>query len=238
MMAYENPSRAGLPESNKRCASMPCSAERLPCCSYLVCPKRGGSGAAVERSWRTWAQEYHLDTDAVIRACHGRRTEDIVAQFVSPERRATAIARELALELADLDGVVALPGSHEVLNALPHGRWAAVTSGERSLMTARLDASGLPVPQILISAEDVSIGKPNPEGYLKAAAVLGFRARDCLVVEDSPAGIGAGRAAGARILAVTTTHGPAELVGADTVVTDLSCLRVEASDRGVAVLMR
>jgi sugar-phosphatase len=105
-------------------------------------------------------------------------------------------------------------------------------------MTARLDASGLPVPQILISAEDVSIGKPNPEGYLKAAAALGFRSRDCLVVEDSPAGIGAGRAAGARILAVTTTHGPAELVGADTVVTDLSCLRVEASDRGVAVLMR
>jgi sugar-phosphatase len=78
------------------------------------------SGAAVERSWHSWAQEYHLDTDAVIRACHGRRTEDIVPQFVSPQQRATAIARELALELADLDGVVALPGSHEVLNALPH----------------------------------------------------------------------------------------------------------------------
>jgi mannitol-1-/sugar-/sorbitol-6-phosphatase len=139
--------------------------------------------------------------------------------------------------LADLDGVVALPGSRQVLNAIPRGRWAAVTSGERSLMTARLAASGLPVPQTLISAEDVSTGKPSPEGYLKAAAALGFQAQHCLVVEDSPAGINAGRAAGARVLAVTTSHDPAELAGADVIVTDLSCVSVEVTDRGVAVLV-
>lgn len=83
-------------------------------------------------------------------------------------------------------------------------------------MTARLQASGLPVPQTLIGAEDVSIGKPGPDGYLKATAALGFQARDCLVVEDSPAGISAGRAAGARVLAVTTSHDLAELGGAPT----------------------
>jgi mannitol-1-/sugar-/sorbitol-6-phosphatase len=196
------------------------------------------STAAVERSWRTWAQEYHIDADTVVAACHGRRTEDVVAQFVSPHQQPAAVARELALELADLDGVVSLPGSHEVLDKLPPGRWGAVTSGERSLMTARLDASRLPVPQTLICAEDVSTGKPSPEGYLKAAAALGFRAQYCLVVEDSPAGINAGRAAGAQILAVATTHDPAELVGADAVVTDLSCLSVEVTDRLLSVLIR
>lgn len=195
------------------------------------------SAAAIERSWRAWAREFHADADAVVGACHGRRTEDIVAQFVSPQQRAAAVARQLDLELADQDGAAALPGSHEVLNALPHGRWAAVTSGERSLMTARLDASGLPVPPVLICAEDVSSGKPSPDGYLKAAAALGFHARHCLVVEDSPAGISAGRAAGARILAVATTHDPAELGGADAVVTDLSCLSVEVTDRGIGVLL-
>jgi sugar-phosphatase len=195
------------------------------------------SAAAIERAWRSWAREYHVDTGAVIAACHGRRTEDIVAQFVSPQQRSAAAARQLALELADHDGVAALPGSREILDVLPHGRWAAVTSGERALMTARLDASGLPVPQILIGAEDVSIGKPSPEGYLKAAAALGFPAQDCLVVEDSPAGVDAGRAAGAEILAVTTTHDPAELAGADTVVSDLSCLSVEVTERGIAVRM-
>jgi sugar-phosphatase len=195
------------------------------------------STAAVERSWRTWAEEYSVDPDEVVRVCHGRRTEDVVAQFLSLQQRAAAIARELALELADLDGVVALPGSRYVLDALPRGCWAAVTSGERSLMTARLQAADLPVPQTLIGAEDVSAGKPSPEGYLKAAAALGFHSQDCLVVEDSPAGINAGRAAGAPVLAVTTSHDPAELVGADVIVKNLSCVSVELTERGVAVVM-
>jgi sugar-phosphatase len=195
------------------------------------------STTAVERSWRTWADEFQIDVDKVLGVCHGRRTEDVIAEFISPQQQSAAIARELALELSDLDGVVALPGARQVLNALPPERWAAVTSGERSLMIARLKASKLPVPQTLISAEDVSNGKPSPEGYLKAAAALGFQARDCLVVEDSPAGISAGRAAEARVLAVTTSHDRAELAGADVIVPDLSCVRVELTRRGVAVLM-
>lgn len=196
------------------------------------------STPVVERSWRTWAQEYHVDAEEVLRVCHGRRTEDTVAQFVTPQHRADAVARVQALELADLDGVLALPGAHQLLEVLPGRRWAAVTSGGRSLMTARLAAAQLPVPEILICAEDVSAGKPSPEGYLKAAAALGFEATRCVVVEDAPAGISAGRAAGAQVLAVTTTHDAHQVASADVIVADLSCVRVRFTDDGVVMLAK
>jgi sugar-phosphatase len=196
------------------------------------------STATVEGSWGTWAKEYGVDYEEVLKVCHGRRTEDTVAHFVAPRQRAAATARQLALqELADLDGVVALPGARRLLDALPPSHWAAVTSGPRSLMAARLAAARLPAPKLLIGAEDVSTGKPSPESYLKAAAALGFEARECLVVEDAPAGVGAGRAAGAQVLAVTTTHRAAELADADVIVTNLSCVSVEVTDSGVALLI-
>lgn len=192
--------------------------------------------ATVEQSWGTWAKEYGVDYEDVLKVCHGRRTEDIVAQFVAPQQRAAATARQLALQqLADLEGVVALPGAHRLLDVLPRDQWAVVTSGPRSLMAARLAAAQLPAPKLLIGAEDVSAGKPNPESYLKAAAALGFEAQQCLVVEDAPAGVGAGRAAGAQVLAVTTTHAAADLADADVVVTDLSCVSAKVTDRGVAL---
>lgn len=195
------------------------------------------STETVERSWDIWATEYGVDHHEVLKVCHGRRTEDTVARFVAPQHRIAATARQLALqEQADLAGVAALPGARRLLAALPPSHWAAVTSGPRSLMAARLVAAGLPEPQLLIGAEDVSIGKPNPESYLKAAAGLGFQAQQCLVVEDAPAGVGAGRAAGAQVLALMTTHDAAELADADLVVADLSCVRVEVTDEGVALI--
>lgn len=195
------------------------------------------STATVERSWGTWADEYDVDYEQVLKVCHGRRTEDTVAQFVAPRQRVAATARLLALqESADLEGVLALPGARRLLDALPRTHWAAVTSGPRSLMAARLAAARLPAPELLIGAEDVSTGKPDPESYLKAAAALGIEAQDCLVVEDAPAGVGAGRAAGAQVLAVTTTHSATELSDAHVVVADLSCVSVEATGDGVALL--
>lgn len=196
------------------------------------------STPAVERSWRTWAQEFDVDVEELMRVCHGRRTEDTVADFVAPQQRSVGVARLQALELADLDGVTALPGAQQLLEALPHGRWAAVTSGERALMTARLTAARLRVPDIMICAEDVVTGKPSPEGYLKAAAALGFDASTCVVVEDSPAGIAAGRAAGAQVLAITTTHDGRQVSDADVIVTDLSCVRVTSTDDGVELSAR
>jgi len=191
------------------------------------------STPVVERSWRTWAREYDVDADEVMRVCHGRRTEDTVAEFVTPQQLAVAVARLQALELDDFDGVTALPGAREVLDALPRGRWAAVTSGERALMAARLAAARLPAPETMVCAEDVAVGKPSPEGYLRAAGALGFDATQCVVVEDAPAGIAAGLAAGARVLAVTTTHSADQVASADAVVADLSRLRVTSTDDGV-----
>lgn len=195
------------------------------------------STPVVERSWRTWASEYRVDAEAVLRVCHGRRTEDTVAEFVTPAERAAAVARAQAIEAADLDGVVALPGVRRLLDDMPRQRWAAVTSGERSLMTARLAAARLPVPEVMICAEDVSAGKPSPEGYLKAAAALGFEAAGCVVVEDAPAGVSAGRTAGAQVLGVATTHRVAELADADMVVSDLSHVNVEVTDGEIVLVI-
>jgi mannitol-1-/sugar-/sorbitol-6-phosphatase len=191
------------------------------------------STPVVERSWRTWAQEFGVDADELMRVCHGRRTEDTVADFVTPQRRAVAVARLQALELADFDGVTALPGAQQLLEELPRRRWAAVTSGERPLMTARLEAARLPIPDVLICAEDVAAGKPSPEGYLQAAAGLGFDASQCVVVEDAPAGIAAGLAAGAQVLAVTTTHDADQVSSADVIVADLSYVRMKSTNGGV-----
>jgi sugar-phosphatase len=193
------------------------------------------STPVVERSWRTWAAEFDVDIDEVMRVCHGRRTEDTVAQFVTPQQQGVATARLQALELTDLDGVTALPGAQRILQSLPHRRWAAVTSGERALMTARLAAAELPIPETLICAEDVAAGKPSPEGYRKAAAALGFDAALCVVIEDAPAGIAAGLAAGAQVLAVTVTHAADQMAGAHVIVADLSCVSVRPTDDGVVL---
>ncbi len=193
------------------------------------------STPVVERSWRTWAQEYGVDADDVLRVCHGRRTEDTVAEFVAPQQLEVAVARLQALESADFEGVTALPGAQQILEGLTPRRWAAVTSGERDLMTRRLSAAQLPIPETIICAEDVAVGKPSPEGYLLAAAALGLPAKHCVVVEDAPAGIAAGVAAGARVVAVTTTHTADQVAGADVIVADLSCLRVELTDDGVVL---
>ncbi len=193
------------------------------------------STPVVERSWRTWAQEYGVDADEVLRVCHGRRTEDTVAEFIAPQQLEVAVARLQELELADFDGVMALPGAQQILEGLTPRRWAAVTSGERDLMTRRLSAAQLPIPETIICAEDVAVGKPSPEGYLLAAAALGLPAKHCVVVEDAPAGIAAGVAAGARVVAVTTTHTADQVAGADVIVADLSCLRVELTDDGVVL---
>jgi mannitol-1-/sugar-/sorbitol-6-phosphatase len=193
------------------------------------------STPVVERSWRTWAQEYGVDADEVLRVCHGRRTEDTVADFVTPRQLEVAVARLQALELADLDGVTALPGAQQILEILPSRRWAAVTSGERDLMTRRLSAAQLPIPETMICAEDVAVGKPSPEGYLLAAAALGVDAQHCVVVEDAPAGIAAGLTAGARVVAVATTHTADQVAGADVIIADLSCLSVGVTDDGVVL---
>jgi mannitol-1-/sugar-/sorbitol-6-phosphatase len=178
------------------------------------------SSAAVERAWRQVAAEFGADGDAIVASCHGRRSIDTVREFFPPPDRAAVQERVTALELASTD-VTACRGAAGLLAALDGQPWAAVTSGPRPLMTARLGLAGLPVPAVLVTAEDVEQGKPAPDGYLRAARALGVAAADCVVVEDSPAGVAAGRAAGALVVAVTTTHPAGALRSADLVVAGL-----------------
>jgi sugar-phosphatase len=196
------------------------------------------STPAVERTWRSWATARGIDPATVLRVSHGRRTRDTLADFIPEAEIAEAVAELERMERGDLDDVVALPAAAELLALLPAGRWAAVTSGSRALMRDRLRAAGIPVPGVLVSAEDVGAGKPDPEGYLAAAARLGADPRRCLVVEDAPAGIGAGRAAGARVLAVATSHEPGQLTGADVVVEDLRSCAIVPEEGGLRVTLR
>jgi sugar-phosphatase len=175
------------------------------------------STACVEGLWGTWAAQNGVDLAYLLSISHGRRTVDTVRE-IAPHLDAEAEAKALELlELDARDGIVAVRGALETLQALHPKQWAVVTSAPRALATIRLQTAGLPVPQLLIGAEDVQRGKPDPEGYLKAAAGLGVAPEDCVVVEDTPAGLNAGRAAGMRVLAITTTYDASYLLGADAV---------------------
>jgi sugar-phosphatase len=180
------------------------------------------SAAVVERVWREVAAEFGADAEAVLRHCHGRLDTDVVADFFRPEVAADALRLVNSMESAALDGVLPMAGARELLASLPADDWAAVTSGPRLLMSGRLRACGLPVPAVFITADDVRAGKPDPQGFLMAAKALGARPDSCVVIEDSPAGIAAGKAAGAFVVAVTSTHRAEQLTVADVVIGGLS----------------
>lgn len=175
------------------------------------------SRTAGEAAWTTWAQRRGLDPAVVLDDLHGRRSIDSVARFVAPERVAADVAELDALELDSAGDITAIPGAAALLASLPRDRWAVVTSAPEPLARARLSTAGLPEPPVLITSEQVSAGKPAPDPYLAAAAAVGVAPGVTIVVEDTPAGIAAARAAGVRTVVGV---GP-EAVGADVCVGDL-----------------
>ncbi|CAM5593753.1 HAD-IA family hydrolase [Streptomyces purpurascens] len=190
------------------------------------------SDASVERVWRRWAEQHGLDGDEVMKVVHGRQGYASMALLLPGrpmEQNYADNARMLADETADTDGVVAIPGAPEFLaslRGLPH---ALVTSADVPLSTARMAAAGLEQPEVRVTAESVGASKPDPEGFLKGAAELGVAPGDCVVFEDSGAGIAAGRAAGMTVVGVgprAAVHEP------DVVVEDLTRVRVEAVGDG------
>ncbi len=192
------------------------------------------STASVVRSWVRLAEENGISVGTLQAAAgHGRPARDIVADLFAPAGREAALRRITHLEITDVDGVVALPGAAEALRA-SGARGAIVTSCSADLARARQQAAGIPVPAVVVTADDVVRGKPDPEPFLAAARTLGVDPSRCLVVEDAPAGLAAGRAAGMTTLAVTTTHTAEQLV-ADHVVGDLSEVRLDATDDGVVL---
>lgn len=172
------------------------------------------STPAVARVWRQWALEHGLDPQEVVAAAHGRPSLSTVRQYL-PQCDADTENREVERrEMEDLEGVVLLPGAQELLAELPPDRWTIVTSSTRNLATLRLRAAGLSIPEKFITATDIVHGKPHPEPYSRAAVLLGFSPTDCIVIEDVPAGVQAGKAAGARVIGFTTTVSGEELVNA------------------------
>jgi sugar-phosphatase len=176
------------------------------------------SKQVVERVWRSWAEERGVPADAVLAFIHGRRAHEVVGRF-APQLDVAAEAQRVGrLEVDDSAGLRAIPGAFDCVSLARRGPWAIVTSGARELATTRLAVGGLPVPEVLIAAEDVANGKPDPEPYTRASWALGVPAHRCIAVEDAPAGITAAKRAGMIVLGVATTHPAGALAEADLVL--------------------
>ncbi len=192
---------------------------------------------SVRRCWREWCRRYDVPNAEIFEVPHGMRAIEII-QFLRPDIDPVEGLRAIEdLELDDLTDLTVLPGAAALLQSLPTERWTIVTSATRRLLLGRLKAAGLPVPGRLIAADDVARGKPAPDPYLMGAAMLGFAPADCLVVEDAPAGISAGRAAGCSVLGVLGTHVLAELSDATWVVPSLSAVHASVGEQGVLLSM-
>jgi sugar-phosphatase len=193
------------------------------------------STPAVARVWHKWALEHGFNPEEVVSRAHGRPSLTTVREYL-PNADHEAENREVERrEIEDLEGVVPLPGAVDLLASLPEHRWTIVTSCTRPLAQVRLRAAGLPIPQRMITSNDVTNGKPYPEPYLKAAALLGFSPSDCIVVEDAPAGIKAGKAAGAKVIAFTTTVQSSEVrqAGADWILNNCADIRLMDAKEGL-----
>jgi sugar-phosphatase len=200
-------------------------------CSALLFDMDGvliNSTPAVARVWRRWAIEHGFSPEEVVTRAHGRPSLTTVREYL-PNADHEAENREVERrEIEDLEGVIPLPGALDLLASLPDDRWTIVTSCTRPLAEVRIRAAGLPLPKKLITSNDSTQGKPHPEPYLKGASLLGFPAADCIVLEDVPAGVRAGKAAGARVIAFKTTVQEPVLreAGADWVLNNCSDIRV------------
>ncbi|MCF8611009.1 HAD-IA family hydrolase [Gordonia sp. HY285] len=196
------------------------------------------SDAVVERLMGRWAAAHGLDVDSVLRISHGRQGHEVMAEFLPDRPMAENLADNeemLAAEISETDGIVAIAGAAELLDVLADVPHALVTSATLPLARARMGAAGLAVPAVAVTADDITESKPSPCGFLHAAALLGVDPTQCVVIEDSGAGIAAGRAAGATVVGVgaaSAAHGPDYVVDDLTAVTvDREPLRVRLVDR-------
>ena len=195
------------------------------------------STPCVTRVWRSWAEQHGLDANYVVHVAHGQRTIETVrkvAPHLDAQSEAGRIERQ---EIDDTEGLRVLPGAKELLAVLVLERYAIVTSGTRQLATARLQAAGLPVPSIMITADDVRRGKPDPEPYVAGAHHLGIEPKKCLVFEDAPSGLRSAKSAGMIAIGVPTTYQPEELAEADAVIPSLQAVMVMIAAHGLTIVL-
>ena len=184
---------------------------------------------SVERSWTKWAILRGVDPTLALMTAHGRRAVETIAKLrpdLDTNAELTVIEN---LEVADNEGLTILPGVQDLLAALPANRWTVVTSATERLARIRLAAGGIPVPEKLVTANQVTRGKPNPEPFLAGAVLLGVAPTDCVVFEDSSSGAKAGRDAGCIVVATTFSHPAESLNAAHYLVRDLTGIRVECA---------
>jgi len=187
--------------------------------------------AAAERVWTTWAVRHGVDVDSFLPTIHGARAIDTIRRLDLPGVDAEAEAAWITeAEIDDVDGVFEVAGAAKFLRSLPARQWAIVTSAPRELALRRMAAAGIPEPEVMVTAEDVTVGKPDPAGYRLAARRLGVEPGQCLVFEDATVGILAAEAAGADLMIVTATHEqPIETLHGTLVDYDLVRVQVDAA---------
>jgi len=199
------------------------------------------STPAVARVWTIWANKHGFDPEDTVRQAHGRPSIATIRELLPHGDAEAENAWVEKMEIEDVDGVVPLPGTIELLHSLPADRWTVVTSCTRRLALVRLRVAGLPIPEKLVTSTDIVNGKPHPEPYLKGAQLLGFAPADCIVLEDAPAGIRSGKAAHSRVIAFQTTERDDLLraAGADWIVKDASSVSLFASTgHALSLLLR
>lgn len=163
------------------------------------------STAVVERGWAIWAARHGLHLESILEFSHGRPGSATMEHFRPGQDHATDIAELAVHEETNVEGVIAIPGATEFVKAVQGHPWAIVTSAWRTLATIRVGAAGLPMPEVLVPVDEISRGKPDPEGFLKAAEILGVQPKDCLVFEDTRPGIDAALRAGMQVVGLLTT---------------------------------
>jgi sugar-phosphatase len=191
---------------------------------------------SVVRSWRIWTKEYGIPGWETYEVPHGKRAIDIIRELRSDLDEAGVLAglRQIEeIEIIDTADLQVLPGARELLESLSPERWSIVTSATRRLLLGRLEAAGLPIPARIIAADDVVNGKPHPEPYMTGAKLLGFDPADCIVFEDAPAGVGAGLAAGSRVIGVLGTHAVEDLAAATWIVPSLAGVTARSVENGL-----
>ena len=196
------------------------------------------SSIVVERHWRRWGEQHSVDYARIAAVMHGRRSAEVMA-LVAPHLDAEDESRDFeAHEAVDTEGLRVFDGAATLLPSLPPRKWGIATSGTALTAATRLRFGRLPVPAVLVTAEDVRRGKPDPDAYLLAARRLGVGTPSCVVVEDSPAGVAAAHAAGMRAIAVLTTHDRAALAGAELIVPGIDSLHIAAQSPRLVISAR
>jgi sugar-phosphatase len=190
---------------------------------------------SVERSWTKWAHANGVDPALARETAHGRRAIETIAKL-RPDLESDAELRVIEeMEIEDNEGLTVLPGVQDLIAALPANRWTVVTSATERLARIRLAAAGIRVPERLVTADQVKRGKPDPEPFLVGAALLGVAPEDCVVFEDSPSGVVAGRDAGCMVVATTFSHSAESLGAANYLVHDLTGIRIERSSDEIVI---